>query len=62
MERLAGKGQKLGAKFYTDPDVVGVARALLGKILWCKVNGGLVGGIITETEAYAGAEDRASHA
>jgi len=62
MERLTITGQKLGSGFYTDPDVVGIARALLGKILWCNMDGVLSGGIITETEAYAGAEDRASHA
>lgn len=43
-------------------DVVQVARDLLGKVLYTKINGQLTAGIITETEAYAGVTDRASHA
>ncbi len=39
-----------------------VSRELLGKILCTRINGGLTKAIITETEAYAGIEDRASHA
>src|SRR5205814_1066377 len=35
---------------------------LLGKYLFTKFDGKLTGGIITETEAYAGEIDRASHA
>jgi DNA-3-methyladenine glycosylase len=62
MERLADSGKKLGKDFYTDPDVVGIARELLGKILWSNIDGELTGGMILETEAYAGADDRASHA
>ena len=37
-----------------------VARNLLGKVL-CVSSGGLASGLIVETEAYAGAEDAASH-
>lgn len=53
---------KLDRSFYTRPDVVTIARELLGKLLLTNLDGGLTGGIITETEAYAGATDRASHA
>jgi DNA-3-methyladenine glycosylase len=53
---------KLPESFYTRHDVVQIARELLGKYLFTKFNGRLTGGIITETEAYAGEIDRASHA
>lgn len=43
-------------------DVVKIARELLGKYLFTNFNGKLTGGIITETEAYNGIVDRASHA
>lgn len=39
-----------------------LAKQLLGKSLFTKIDGHLCGGIITETEAYAGINDRASHA
>lgn len=39
-----------------------LAKRLLGKSLFTNINGKLTGGIITETEAYAGITDRASHA
>lgn len=48
--------------FYARPDVVAVSRELLGKRLCTKLNGGVTKAIITETEAYAGIDDRASHA
>ena len=35
---------------------------LLGKHLFTSLEGQLTGGIIIETEAYKGAEDKASHA
>lgn len=53
---------KLSKDFYTREDVVGVANELLGKILFTRINGKITAGIITETEAYAGVTDRASHA
>jgi len=54
---------KLPREFYTRPDVLKVARDLLGKKLVVKArNGARVAGIIVETEAYRGPEDRASHA
>lgn len=39
-----------------------VARNLLGKSLYTYVNGHLTGGVIVETEGYAGAHDKACHA
>lgn len=48
--------------FYTRSDVVAISRELLGKHLFTQHVGIVTGGIITETEAYAGEEDRASHA
>jgi DNA-3-methyladenine glycosylase len=53
---------KLPASFYTRPDVVRIARELLGKYLFTFIDGIYTGGIITETEAYNGETDRASHA
>jgi DNA-3-methyladenine glycosylase len=54
---------KLPREFYTRSDVLEVARDLLGKKLVVPGrNGSRVSGIIVETEAYRGPEDRASHA
>ena len=55
--------KKLPREFYTRADVLEVARDLLGKKLVVpNRNGTRVAGIIVETEAYRGPEDRASHA
>lgn len=54
--------QLLPASYYLDEDVVGLARDLLGKVLVTHFDGITTSGIITETEAYRGPEDRASHA
>ena len=51
----------LPPSYYQTPDVVALARDLLGKYLFTKVDGQLAGGIITETEAYKGVGDRACH-
>src|SRR5260370_16028772 len=54
---------KVPREFYTRPDVLTVARDLLGKkLVVAGNNGARVAGIIVETEAYRGPEDRASHA
>lgn len=54
---------KIKKSFYLSDDVVELAKALLGKFLCTNINGkGIASGIITETEAYAGISDRASHA
>ncbi|HYU15700.1 MAG TPA: DNA-3-methyladenine glycosylase [Candidatus Acidoferrum sp.] len=49
--------QRLTRRFFARPSEV-VARALLGKVLVC---GGRAG-VVVETEAYLGPDDRASHA
>ncbi len=53
---------KLDKSFYLQEDVVRLARLLIGKRLVSRVDGHYCSGLISETEAYAGAEDRASHA
>lgn len=53
---------KLPRKFYTRPDVVQISRELIGKRLMTRFRGHETGGVIVETEAYAGPVDRASHA
>ncbi|MFA8300562.1 MAG: DNA-3-methyladenine glycosylase [Hyphomicrobiales bacterium] len=52
---------KLTKEFYLNEDVVGVAKSLIGKILYTNF-GGITAAMITETEAYAGITDKASHA
>ena len=54
--------KKLPRSFYLREDVIEVARDLLGKVLITRFNGSVMAGIITETEAYNGIVDRASHA
>lgn len=53
---------KLPVEFYRQDDVVQIARQLLGKHIYSLVDGNISGGIIVETEAYRGPEDRGSHA
>ena len=54
---------KLPRDFYTRPNVLAVARELLGRLLVVPAaDGTRVSGIIVETEAYRGPQDRASHA
>lgn len=48
--------------FYQRADVVQIARELLGKYLITNFNGQITSGMIVETEAYAGINDKASHA
>ncbi len=49
-------------EFYLREDVVKISQELIGKYLFTRFNGITTGGIITETEAYAGITDKASHA
>lgn len=56
------KGIILPESFYANPDVVIVAKQLLGKVLCTNFDGNLTSGIITETEAYCGRNDKACHA
>jgi DNA-3-methyladenine glycosylase len=54
--------KKLNTDFYLREDVVEISKELLGKFLVTSFNGEYSSGIITETEAYNGVIDRASHA
>src|SRR5712691_60192 len=54
---------KLPREFYIRSNVLTVARELLGKLLVVPAaDGPRVSGVIVETEAYRGPQDRASHA
>ncbi|MDX2301749.1 MAG: DNA-3-methyladenine glycosylase [Microscillaceae bacterium] len=53
---------KLPKSFYTQNNVVEIARQLLGKYLFTDFEGELCAGMIVETEAYSGAFDKACHA
>ncbi len=53
--------EPLGRDFYAR-DTVGVAKALLGKILVRELGGRILAGRIVEVEAYRGGDDPASHA
>ncbi|MGI0017350.1 MAG: DNA-3-methyladenine glycosylase [Nitrosotalea sp.] len=50
----------LTRSFY-DRDTVDVAKDLLGKTLVRKIDGNIISGVITETEAYRYKDDPASH-
>lgn len=52
----------LPSSFYQHQDVIHVSQQLLGKFLCTFIDGELTSGMIIETEAYRGPEDRASHA
>lgn len=54
--------QPLPDAFFQRPDVVAIAKELLGKVLVTRFGGEVTSGRIVETEAYAGEIDRASHA
>ena len=56
------RGVKLGLSDYAGTNVVSLAKGFIGKVLVTRFNGCRTEGIITETEAYAGVTDRASHA
>jgi len=53
--------RKLPRSFYLQ-DTVSAARALLGCVLWRRLDDELLAARIVETEAYLGANDMASHA
>ncbi|MFT3826970.1 MAG: DNA-3-methyladenine glycosylase [Chitinophagaceae bacterium] len=53
--------QKLTSTFYNRPDVLTIAKELLGKVIVTRFDGLLTSGRIVETEAYAGVIDKASH-
>ena len=53
---------KLKEEYYLNEDVVSLAKDLLGKVLYTKIDNEITAGIIIETEAYFGIKDKASHA
>lgn len=53
---------KLDPAYYLNQDVLFLAKDLLGKVLFTKIDGEITAGIIVETEAYFGVQDKASHA
>ncbi len=53
---------KIPLTYYRTDDVTGIAKDLIGKYLFSNIDNKICGGIITETEAYAGITDKASHA
>jgi DNA-3-methyladenine glycosylase len=53
---------KLPFSYYLNPDVIFLAKDLLGKVLFTEREGEVTAGIIVETEAYFGIQDKASHA
>ena len=55
-------GLKLTREAYADPRPTRAARFFLGKVLCVQAPDGYAEGMITETEAYGGVEDAASHA
>lgn len=54
--------KKLQKQYFQNPDVIFLAKDLLGKVIFTNKQGDITAGIITETEAYFGTEDMASHA
>lgn len=54
--------KKLSPAFYKRKDAAIIAKELLGKIVVTEINGSYTSARITETEAYAGVNDKASHA
>lgn len=51
----------LPLSYYQQPDVVALARDLIGKYVFTCFDGPLTGGRIVETEAYAHVNDQACH-
>lgn len=54
--------KSLSKTYFENPDVVFLAKDLIGKQLSTHIDGVVTSGIITETEAYAGQGDKACHA
>jgi DNA-3-methyladenine glycosylase len=55
-------GRRLAPADYADGNTPRIARFFLGNVLCVRAADGYAEGLITETEAYGGAEDAASHA
>jgi len=59
---LLDSNNRLDAEFYTNENVLAIAKALLGKILVTRLDEVFTAARIVETEAYNGITDKASHA
>jgi DNA-3-methyladenine glycosylase len=53
---------RLSSTFYIRDDVTQISKELIGKVLCTNIDNILTEAIITETEAYCGVTDKASHA
>ncbi|MDN3585706.1 DNA-3-methyladenine glycosylase [Pedobacter aquatilis] len=53
---------KLNREYFINQDAVLLAKDLLGKVLFTKIDKQVTAGVIVETEAYFGVKDKASHA
>lgn len=53
---------KLQLSYYLNREVIFIAKDLLGKVLFTRIEGLITAGVIVETEAYYGVQDKASHA
>ncbi|MBW1654638.1 DNA-3-methyladenine glycosylase [Flavobacterium quisquiliarum] len=62
IENLEKYPHKLPFSYYLNSDVIFLAKDLLGKLLYTQIGGKITSGIIVETEAYFGVQDKASHA
>jgi DNA-3-methyladenine glycosylase len=54
--------EKINSIYYQQEDVLSLSKDILGKYIYSKIDGYITGGMIVETEAYAGINDKASHA
>jgi DNA-3-methyladenine glycosylase len=61
-QKISTRGRKLAPADYADGNTARIARYFLGKVLCVRADDGYAEGVITETEAYGGIEDAASHA
>jgi DNA-3-methyladenine glycosylase len=62
LAKLPTRGRRLVRADYADGNPARIARYFLGKALCVQAPDGYAEGLITETEAYGGIEDAASHA
>ena len=53
---------RISQDFFLNDNVQSIAQNLLGKIIYTNIDGQITSAMITETEAYQGPEDKASHA
>jgi DNA-3-methyladenine glycosylase len=60
--QIKERATSLEKHFYLGDNVTQIAKDLLGKVIVTHIGGQITSGIITETEAYAGPIDKASHA